>query len=139
MAATTPTRRSADRVSRRVHSAASQRRLVDISLWVTLLVTTAIWAVPFVFMFLTSVKSKADIAQSSTWSLPSTWLWSNYASAIETGDLWVTGLNSMVIALVKVPLGLLLAALAAYALARIKPLGARLLVAVFAIGSMVPI
>ncbi len=37
------------------------------------------------------------------------------------------------------PLGLLLAALAAYALARIKPRGAKFLVAGFAIGSMIPI
>ena len=54
------------------------------------------------------------------------------------GNLWVTGANSLIVALI-IPLGLLLAALAAYALARIKPLGARLLVVIFAIGSMVPI
>lgn len=139
MNSATAPRRGAPRAPRTIHSATTQRRLVDISLWITLLVTAAIWAVPFVFMFLTSVKSKADIAQSSTWNLPDTWLWSNYAAAAETGNLWVTGLNSLVIAVVKVPLGLLLAALAAYALARIKPLGSRLLVVVFAIGSMVPI
>lgn len=110
-----------------------------VGLWITLFVTAAIWAVPFLFMFLTSVKSKADIAQTSTWSLPSTWLWSNYAEAADTGNLWVTGANSLIVAIIKVPLGLLLAALAAYALARIKPFGAKLLVVVFAIGSMVPI
>ena len=38
-----------------------------------------------------------------------------------TGNLWVTGANSLIVALIKVPLGLLLAALAAYALARMSP------------------
>lgn len=116
-----------------------RRDWANVGQWITLFVTSIIWAVPFVFMFLTSVKSKADIAQTSTWSLPNEWLWSNYATAASTGNLWVTGANSLIVALIKVPLGLLLAALAAYALARIKPLGARLLVVIFAIGSMVPI
>ncbi len=126
------------RRSRDTH-AAGQKDWVNLGLWITLLITAAVWFVPFLFMFLTSVKSKADIAQTSSWSLPTKWLWSNYSEAISTGNFWVTGLNSLLIALVKVPLGLLLAALAAYALARIKPLGARFLVAVFAVGSMVPI
>ena len=116
-----------------------RRDWTKVALWLTLAITSLIWAVPFLFMFLTSVKSKADIAQTSTWSLPSEWLWSNYAEGAQTGNLWVTGANSLVIALIKVPLGLLLAALAAFALARIKPRGAKLLVAAFAIGSMVPI
>lgn len=117
----------------------ARRDWANVGLWISLLVSAAIWAVPFVFMFLTSLKSKADIAQSSTWSLPTEWVWSNYGQAVETGNLWVTGANSLIVAVIKVPLGLALAALAAYALARIKPLGARLLVVVFAIGSMVPI
>lgn len=112
---------------------------VNVGLWVTLLITAAIWAVPFLFMFLTSMKSTADIAQTSTWSLPSQWMWSNYGDAVETGNLWVTGANSLIVAVIKVPLGLALASLAAFGLARIKPLGARLLVVVFAIGAMVPI
>lgn len=121
------------------HTLRSTRDWTNVGLWITLLITSAMWAVPFIFMFLTSLKSKADIAQTSTWNLPSQWLWSNYAEAVETGNLWVTGANSLIVAVIKVPLGLLLAALAAYALARIKPLGARLLVVIFAIGSMVPI
>jgi raffinose/stachyose/melibiose transport system permease protein len=125
--------------SARVLRKPGKRDWTKVALWVTLLVTAVIWAVPFVFMFLTSAKSKADIAQTSTWSFPSVWMWSNYGQAVETGNLWVTGTNSLIVALIKVPLGLFLAALAAYALARIKPVGAKMLVSAFAIGSMVPI
>lgn len=120
-------------------SVSRPRDWVSVGLWITLLITSLAWAVPFVFMFLTSVKSKADIATSSTWNLPLQWVWGNYGEAVETGNLWVAGANSLTVAIIKVPMGLLLAALAAYALARIKPLGAKLLVIVFAIGSMIPI
>lgn len=131
---------TAPAVARKREVNANRRRdWVNVGLWITLFVTALAWFVPFLFMFLTSVKSKADIAQTSTWSLPSQWLWANYGEAAETGNLWVTGANSLIIAVIKVPLGLLLAAMAAYALARIKPRGAKLLVVVFAIGSMVPI
>jgi raffinose/stachyose/melibiose transport system permease protein len=116
-----------------------KRDWVKAGLWLSVAVTCTVWAVPFLFMFLTSVKSKPDVARTSTWNLPTEWMWGNYAEAADTGDLWVTGGNSLIIAVIKVPLGLLLAALAAYALARIKPVGAKLAVALFAVGSMVPI
>lgn len=66
-------------------------------------------------------------------------MWANYAGAIETGNLWVTGANSLVIAVIKVPLGLLLAAMTAFALARIRFRAHRAVLAVVAVGSMVPI
>lgn len=115
------------------------RDWVGIGLWVALLITALIWAMPFVFMFLTSVKSKADVNQLATWDLPTQWVWGNYADAIEIGDLWVTGGNSLLIALVKVPLGLLLSAATAFALGRLRFRRHKLVLGVFAIGSMVPI
>jgi raffinose/stachyose/melibiose transport system permease protein len=115
------------------------RDWVGVGLWVALLITALIWATPFVFMFLTSVKSKADVSQLATWDLPVQWVWGNYAEAIELGNLWVTGGNSLLIALVKVPLGLLLSAATAFALGRLRFRRHKLVLGVFAIGSMVPI
>lgn len=110
-----------------------------VALWVSLVVSSVIWALPFVFMVLTSLKSKADVTRSATWDLPQVWMWSNYADAIDTGNLWVTGGNSLLISVVKVPLGLLLAAATAFALGRMRFRWHKLVLAVFAIGSMVPI
>jgi raffinose/stachyose/melibiose transport system permease protein len=115
------------------------RDWVGVGLWVALLITALIWATPFVFMFLTSVKSKADVSQLATWDLPVQWVWGNYAEAIELGNLWVTGGNSLLIALVKVPLGLLLSAATAFALGRLRFRRHKLVLGVFAVGSMVPI
>ncbi|WP_024287362.1 carbohydrate ABC transporter permease [Cellulomonas sp. KRMCY2] len=115
------------------------RDWVGIGLWIALAISAIAWATPFVFMFLTSVKSKADVSQLSTWDLPTVWLWQNYADAVQTGDLWVTGGNSLLIALVKVPLGLLVASATAFALGRLRFRRSKLVLGLFAVGSMVPI
>jgi raffinose/stachyose/melibiose transport system permease protein len=112
---------------------------IKIGLWVSLVVVGLLWAVPFYIMFVTSLKSPADIANTASWDLPTEWMWSNYAEAIDTGNLWTTGGNSLIISVIKVPLGLLLAAAAAYAIARIRFRGSRIMLALVAVGSMVPI
>ena len=116
-----------------------RRDYVGIGLWIALAISALVWALPFIFMFLTSVKSNADVNTTPTWHLPSSWLWGNYADAVDTGNLWVTGANSLLIAVIKVPLGLLLAAAAAYALARLRFRFSRLTLGLLAAGSMVPI
>lgn len=112
---------------------------VKIGLWLSLMVSGALWAVPFYVMFVTSLKSGADIANSSAWALPSEWMWSNYSEAIDTGNLWSTGANSLIISIIKVPLGLLIAAAAAFALSRIRFRHHRIALGLIAVGSMVPI
>lgn len=112
---------------------------VGVGLWIALVVTSLLWAVPFLIMFVTSVKTNADIIQNPAWALPEVWAWENYARAFNTGDLGVTGLNSLVIALIKVPLGLFLAAACAFALARIPFRRSRLLLGFIAVGAMIPI
>ncbi|MEU6249627.1 carbohydrate ABC transporter permease [Glycomyces sp. NPDC047010] len=115
------------------------RDYVGIGLWAALAVTALLWFLPLYLMFATSVKSLPDLNASPMWALPETWEWANYPRAIDTGDFWTTAGNSLLIAAVKVPLGLLVATAAAFALARIRFRGARVLLAVIAVGSMVPV
>ena len=117
----------------------SRRDYVYIGLWIALVLSCLIWAFPFLLMLLTSFKTNADITQNAAWSLPEMWNWDNYAQAWKVGKLGTTGLNSLIIAIVKVPLGILLAAAAAFALARIKFKGAKIVLMLIAVGSMVPI
>lgn len=127
---------------RGIRTAGERRRRVDyagVALWISLVVTSLLWALPFLLMFGTSVKTNADINQNPAWELPVEWAWENYAKAFEIGNLAVTGANSLLIGLVKVPLGLLLAAACAYALARLRFRFHRVTLMVIAIGSMVPI
>ncbi|HSO68713.1 MAG TPA: carbohydrate ABC transporter permease [Arachnia sp.] len=112
---------------------------VGIGLWVALVVTSLLWALPFAVMLFTSLKTNADISSAPSWALPSRWAWENYATAFDRGNLGVTGLNSLLIAAVKVPLGLFFAAAASFAIARLRFRRHRLLLGLIAVGSMVPI
>jgi raffinose/stachyose/melibiose transport system permease protein len=110
-----------------------------VGLWIGLVLAALIWISPFVFMFLTSVKSTADIANNPAWSLPSVWQWSNYAGAATTGDIWTNGVNSLVISVIKVPLGLFVSALAAFALSRLRFRWQRALLALLSLGTLIPV
>src|SRR5262245_19295259 len=115
----------------------SRRRRVDYStvgLWIALVVSCIMWVLPFFFMILTSLKSQADISSSSIWSLPKEWKWSNYADAADKGDLWTVTKNSFYIAIIKVPVGLFVSSLAAFAIARLRFRGHRLVLLVVALG-----
>lgn len=120
-------------------SAKKPRNYVRMGLWVALAISTLIWAFPMILMLLTSFKSNADIASSLPWALPQKWAFENYAEAFKVGNLGVTARNSLFIALVKVPLGILIAAMAAFALSRIRFRGSRTMLLLIAVGAMVPI
>lgn len=110
-----------------------------IGLWIALVISALIWLSPFLFMVLTSFKSNADINRSAIWDLPTTWQWSNYSRAIDKGKLWTVAGNSLYIALIKVPLGLLISAAAAFAIARLRFKRYRVVLIVIALGAMVPV
>jgi raffinose/stachyose/melibiose transport system permease protein len=138
-AVTVPTPSAGATTPQRTPPQRLRRDYVGIGLWIALLVSALIWALPFIFMALTSVKSQADVTNSSIWALPAQWQWSNFTDAVDVGSLWVTGGNSLLISLVKVPVGLVLAAAAAFALARLRFRFHKGVLCLFAIGSMVPI
>ena len=107
-------------------------------LWVGLLVLAALWIAPVLFIAVTSLKSTAEVMGSSAFALPQQWFFENYGLAWQRGRYNTTFLNSVVITLVKVPLGLVLSAMAAYALARIEMPRKKLLLALVLFGTMIP-
>ncbi len=115
------------------------RDYVRIGLWIALLIAVLVWSIPLVFMIFTSLKSEADIFGTPAFVPPWNPEWSNYVEALDRGNLLTAGGNSLIIALVKVPLGLFLSAAAAFALARLRFKRQRLLMGVIAMGAMVPI
>jgi len=110
-----------------------------VGLWIGLVISALIWITPFLFMFVTSVKSTADISNNPAWSLPTVWEWGNYAAAADTGQLWQSGLNSLIISAIKVPLGLFISALAAFAMSRLRFRWQKALLGVVAMGSLIPV
>lgn len=132
-------RADASRASRPVAASGRRRDWGLVGLWIALVIAAIIWIVPFLFMFVTSVKSQADVANLAPWALPTHWEWGNYADAAQVGNIWQSGLNSIIISVIKVPLGLLVSAMAAFALSRLQFRWQQLLLGVIALGTLIPV
>lgn len=107
-------------------------------LWLALVVLAALWIAPVVFIVFTSLKSNAMVMGASAFEPPAHPDFSNYASAWARGKFSTTVFNSAVITIVKVPLGLMISAMAAYALSRIEIAGGRIIFLLVVFGTMIP-
>jgi raffinose/stachyose/melibiose transport system permease protein len=112
---------------------------VKVVLWVTLLVVAVIWIAPVLFIFLTALKTRPDLIATGTFGLPTEIAWQNFPKAWDKANLSTTMVNSLIISFVKVPLGIFVSSLAAFALTRLRvPLG-RVFLAVIIMGAMIPV
>jgi raffinose/stachyose/melibiose transport system permease protein len=93
---------------------------------------------PLVWMLLTSLKSNDDYLNNSTWSLPTTWEWGNYAEAWTTGNIGLYVQNSLLAVVPALALMLLLGTAAGFALQIMVWKGRSLTLLVFLAGMMVP-
>ena len=116
----------------------TRRDPVLIALWVALILVALIWTAPFVFIVFTSMKTPAAIMQGSAFAPPTAPAVENYAGAWAKGDFSTTAFNGAVISAIKVPLGLFLSAMAAYALARIELPGRKWAYVAVVFGTMIP-
>ena len=115
-----------------------QRDWVLIGLWIALVLVAIVWVAPFIFIIFTSLKSTAQVMNSSAFAPPTEPQFSNYAAAWTRGRFGTTFFNSTIITLIKVPLGLFISAMAAYALAKIEFRGNKLLLLLILFGTMIP-
>lgn len=107
-----------------------------IRLAVALLLVIEIY--PLIWMFLTSLKSNSDYLDNSTWSLPTTWEWGNYAEAWTTGNIGLYVKNSLLAVVPALALILLLGTAAGFALQIMVWRGRSLTLLVFLAGMMIP-
>lgn len=114
------------------------RDWVLVALWVTLAMVALIWVAPFVFIIFTSLKSNAAVMGSSAFAPPVDPKFANYSGAWDRGRFNTTFFNSVIITTIKVPLGLFISAMAAYALAKIEFFGRKLLLLAILFGTMIP-
>lgn len=115
-----------------------RRDPVLIGLWIALVLVVLVWIAPFVFIVFTSLKSTADVMGSGAFAPPGDPAFENYARAWDRGNFGTTFFNSVIITFIKVPLGLLISAMAAYALARMNLLINKALFLVVVFGTMIP-
>jgi raffinose/stachyose/melibiose transport system permease protein len=111
---------------------------VLVCLWVALIVIAVIWIAPFVFIVFTSLKANSSVMGSSAFAPPTNLEWRNFSGAWARGRFSTTVFNSAVITAIKVPLGLLISAMAAYALSRIKLPAGRAIFLLVLFGTMLP-
>ena len=80
-----------------------------------LVVVAAVWLVPLVGICFTALKSPSEAFSSGPLAPPRSPTFSNFPNAWSSGDLGAFGLRSLIITIVKVPMGLLMSAMAAFA------------------------
>jgi raffinose/stachyose/melibiose transport system permease protein len=109
-----------------------------VTLWVALIVIAIVWIAPFVFIVFTSLKANSTVMGSSAFAPPTSLEWRNFGGAWARGHFSTTVFNSAVITTIKVPLGLLISAMAAYALSRIRLPAGRAIFLLMLFGTMLP-
>ena len=109
-----------------------------VALWVALIVIAVLWIAPFIFIVFTSLKANTTVMGESAFAPPTSLEWKNYPAAWVRGNFGTTFLNSVLITVVKVPLGLFISAMGAYALSRIEMRGRRALFLLILFGTMLP-
>jgi raffinose/stachyose/melibiose transport system permease protein len=127
-----------DRAARTFEAEQPRRDWVLVGLWLALVVVAVVWLAPFVFIVFTSLKSTAEVMASSAFAPPKAPQYANYAAAWGRGRFGTTVFNSAVITVVKVPLGLMISAMAAYALASMRIPGGKLILIGVLFGTMIP-
>ncbi|SCX85475.1 carbohydrate ABC transporter permease [Butyrivibrio sp. INlla14] len=102
-----------------------------------------IWAVinlfPIYFMFTFSLKSNEEIFGENIIGLPKHWLWSNYSSALNTGNMALYFFNSLLVTTLAIAISIMAAMMACYAITRIKWKFSGLTNAFFMLGLTIPI
>jgi ABC-type glycerol-3-phosphate transport system permease component len=101
-------------------SSAARKRVKALVATVVLLVIAFFWASPVLILISTALKTARDFGSHDEMSLPHTFAFSNFKSAWDVGQFGVSFVNSGLVTLVKVPIGVLLASLLSYALAKLR-------------------
>ena len=108
-------------------------------LWLSLLAVAVVWLLPLLFVVFSSLKSRHELLVGSPFLPPHHLAFENYAAAWQRGNLAEYGLNSLMIALIKVPLGLFLSSMAAFALTRLRfPMQKGILMFII-VGALIPV
>jgi raffinose/stachyose/melibiose transport system permease protein len=116
-----------------------QRKSIKLAaFYAALLFAALIWFTPVITLILTALKDAGDFALNGAFSLPKSIRWANFSEAWETGVksyFW----NSMIVTSFKVPAGIALESMAAFALTHMQFKWADRVFTYILIGLIVPI
>lgn len=102
-------------------------------------VIAALWFFPVILIVITSFKSNADFYVGSIFSIPRVLHFENFQEAWRVGRMSQYFKNSVLVCLIKIPIGLVLNSMAAFGLAKMRFRFERPFFVFFLLGMMLPI
>jgi raffinose/stachyose/melibiose transport system permease protein len=116
-----------------------QKHLFLALLYVMLLVLALFWIAPMITLVLTAIKGKKEFYSGlSLFAFPERIVWKNFSDALIRGRLLTYMKNDLIVSCLKVPIGIIIEAMAAYALTRLKMKHATPIFIFFLVGMMLP-
>jgi multiple sugar transport system permease protein len=117
----------------------AQRERVGVGVRLLLLLPVLIFVLfPFYWIFITSFKTDLQIQRFASIFFPNPWTWEQYRSLLAETSFLTWFRNTVFVATVSTIISVVLAALAAYALARLKFLGSRTLTTLLLVTYLLP-
>lgn len=108
-------------------------------LYLFLFIVALIWVIPMFTLVATALKGKVDFYSGvSLFQLPDNIAWSNFVNTMTKGRLFTYMKNDMIVTCLKVPIGILVGALAAFSLTRLNIKFRTGIFVIFLIGMMLP-
>jgi raffinose/stachyose/melibiose transport system permease protein len=112
--------------------------LLNAARYAFLIFLAVLFVIPILFVAFTALKSRADLASHPFYYFPEKLQWGNFVKAWNQGRMSMYMKNTAFVCVVKVPLGILIEALAAFALTRLQFKWSNGMFAFFLVGMMVP-
>jgi raffinose/stachyose/melibiose transport system permease protein len=104
-----------------------------------LAVAAIFWISPLALLVITAVRPLADFVGNGPLSWPAEFTWSNFSDAWGIGNFATTYRNSALLALLKVPVGVLISAMLGFALAKLRMKFRRTVMFTVFLGLTIPI
>jgi len=115
------------------------KKIVHVRRYAILILISAAWIIPAISIIFTAIKSRPDFFSGlGLFELPDRIYWANFTTALFDANLLLYMRNSLLISIWKVPLGIFVAALAAFAITRLNIKAPRAIFVYFLAGMMVP-
>jgi len=114
-------------------------KFVKVLFYVGLVIWAVIDLFPIYWMFTFSLKNNEEVYGANVMGLPKSWLWSNYAKAMTTGNMPLYFMNSIIVTVAAILISLIAALMATYAITRIVWKASNLMNSFFMLGITIPI
>ena len=111
----------------------------EVLIYIGLIIWMIVNLFPVYWMFTFSLKSNPEIFGENVIGLPKEWLWSNYSTALSTGNMGLYFMNSAIVAISTILITLIVALMATFALTRLIWKKRKTLSKFFMLGLTIPI